>query len=205
MNSARSARQHKAWGGASAASGTPGSRYERFTEPAKRATATTISNCQFPIAHCSPIAANRRSTTTGSPASRALIILGSRSWGLRPRAGVPSRAARLGWKSLCCRLLRRLVTSRRFVVFIDNPERAMSFGYELISQIERLLTARFLTAYSMTREILARLHRLGARVADACGINHFREVVPRLLLVPRLRRRLPRSVPPAIAVRLALL
>jgi hypothetical protein len=28
--------------------------------------------------------------------------------GLTPEAGVPSRASRLGWKSLRCRLLRRL-------------------------------------------------------------------------------------------------
>ena len=34
------------------------------------------------------------------------------SWGLRPRAGVPSRASRLGWKTLRFRRLRRLAIAR---------------------------------------------------------------------------------------------
>src|SRR5437867_7775469 len=60
-------------------------------------------------------------------------------------------------------------------------------------------------ARSVTREISARLLRLRAEVAGARQFNQLGEVVPRLVAVAGLRRRLPRAVQPAIAVRLALL
>src|SRR5438876_2956025 len=58
---------------------------------------------------------------------------------------------------------------------------------------------------SVTREISARLLRLGAEVAGARQFNQLGEVVPALVAVAGLRRRLRRTVQPAIAVRLALL
>jgi hypothetical protein len=36
------------------------------------------------------------------------LVVGDSILGLTPQAGVPSRASRLGWKSLCCRALRAL-------------------------------------------------------------------------------------------------
>src|SRR5438067_713454 len=58
-------------------------------------------------------------------------------------------------------------------------------------------------ATSVTREISAYLLRLGAEVAGACQFNQLGEVVPRLIAVAGLLRRLPRAVQAAITVRLA--
>src|SRR5437870_6801156 len=58
-------------------------------------------------------------------------------------------------------------------------------------------------ATSVTREISAYLLRLGAEVGGACQFNQLGEVVPRLIAVAGLLRRLPRAVQAAITVRLA--
>src|SRR6266545_2155634 len=66
------------------------------------------------------------------------------------------------------------------------------------------LGPNFYERMSVTCEISARLLSLGAGVARARQFNQPGEVVPRLIAVAGLRRRLPRAVQPAIAVRLAL-
>jgi hypothetical protein len=66
------------------------------SEPAERATDVSMrANIQF----------NRLSPRSAGSNSFLRLILG-----LTPQAGVPSRASRLGWKTLCCRALRALVS-----------------------------------------------------------------------------------------------
>src|SRR5262249_24680347 len=76
---------------------------------------------------------------------------------------------------------------------------------EDLTPIVLFSTPRRILRILIIQNISARLLRLGSRVAGAGQINQLREVVTRLLTIAGLRRRLPRSVPPAIAVRLALL